>query len=129
MKLRYLSICVLPLFAMTGYSQAAGYTGPAGQAGNTGVTAAAVVETVKAAVAAPEDTPAVLEGHITKKLAIQGQDNRYEFKDATGTLQLDIDNDKWPADVSDQQRVRVIGEVDLDNGKREVDVDVIQLLK
>ncbi|MBF7142105.1 MULTISPECIES: NirD/YgiW/YdeI family stress tolerance protein [Pseudomonas] len=129
MKLRYLSICVLPLLGMAGYSQAAGYTGPGGQAANTGATAAAAVDTAKAATAAPDDTPAVLEGHIVKKLAIQGRDNRYEFKDATGTIQLDIDNDKWPSDVTDQQRVRVIGEVDMDNGKQEVDVDVIQVLK
>jgi uncharacterized protein (TIGR00156 family) len=129
MKRRYLSICVLPLLGMAGYSQAAGYTGPGGQAGNTGATAAAAVETVKAATAAPEDTPVVLEGHITKKLAIQGRDNRYEFKDATGTIQLDVDSDKWPVDITDQQRVRIVGEVDLDNGKQEVDVDVIQVLK
>lgn len=129
MKLRYLSICLLPLLGATGYSHAAGFTGPGGQAANTGATAAPAVETVSAALGAAEDTPVILEGHIVKKLAIAGKDNRYEFSDGKATIQLDIDNDKWPMDINDQQRVRLFGEIDLDHGKQEVDVDLIQVLK
>ncbi|WP_426150441.1 NirD/YgiW/YdeI family stress tolerance protein [Pseudomonas sp. DC3000-4b1] len=129
MKLRYLSICLLPLLGVTGYSQAAGFIGPGGQAANTGATAATAVETVKAALSAAEDTPVVLEGRIVKKLAVAGKDNRYEFTDGKDSIQLDIDSDKWPADINDQQRVRLFGEVDLDHGKQEVDVELIQLLK
>ncbi|MCP8466824.1 NirD/YgiW/YdeI family stress tolerance protein [Pseudomonas sp. ZM23] len=125
MKLRH-----LPLIAAAGLfstiTLAAGYTGPGSDAAKP--AAAAQVTTVKQAQSAADDTPAVLEGVITKRL----HGEHYEFKDATGTIQVEIDHDDWPAgaSVSESTKVRLTGEVDHHNRKAtDIDVDRVEILQ
>ncbi|MBO3277524.1 NirD/YgiW/YdeI family stress tolerance protein [Pseudomonas schmalbachii] len=125
MKLRHLSL----LAATTLFSAAtiaAGYTGPGSDA--AAPAAPAQVTTVKQAQSAADDTPAVLEGIITKRLGGE----HYEFKDATGTIQVEIDDDDWPAGagVSENTKVRLTGEVDHHRQKAtDIDVDRVELVQ
>ncbi|SDO54222.1 NirD/YgiW/YdeI family stress tolerance protein [Pseudomonas jinjuensis] len=123
MKLRDFSL----LAATTLFSAAtlaAGYTGPGSEAPRAASTQ---VTTVKAAEAAADDTPAVLEGTVVKR--IRGE--HYEFKDATGSIRVEIDDEDWPsgAQVSDSTKVRLVGEVDNDRDGREIDVDRVELVQ
>jgi len=85
------------------------------------------ITTVAAARQAADDTAVILEGYITRRI---NQDDRYEFKDQTGTIIVEIDNDDWPGPVSDKTKVRLYGEVDKDLiGKAEIDVDHLEIIK
>jgi uncharacterized protein (TIGR00156 family) len=114
--MKYSSLALLAtLFSAT--AMAAGYTGP---------SAVVQVTTVVQALSAADDTPVVLQGQIVKRL----QDDLYEFKDATGTMPVEIDNEDWPAQaISEQSTVKLTGEVDKDLTSREIDVDVVELVK
>lgn len=124
MKLRH-----LPLIAAAGLfssvTLAAGYTGPGSDAAKPATVAQ--VTTVKQAQSAADDTPAVLEGTLTKRL----RGEHYEFKDATGSILVEIDNDDWPAgaSVSENTRVRLTGEVDHERKGIEIDVDRVEILQ
>jgi uncharacterized protein (TIGR00156 family) len=112
MKRCLLVLLLVPLLSAAALAE--GYTGPG---------AVTQVSTVAAALDAADDTPVVLQGQIVKRV----QDERYEFKDATGTLQVEIDNEDWPAQaISEQARVKLTGEVDRDLASREIDVDSVE---
>lgn len=114
MKRTALALMVLPLLSTAAF--ATGYTGPG---------ATPQVTTVSAAQQAADDTHVVLEGQIVKRL----QDELYEFKDATGTIQVEIDDEDWPNQtVSEKAKVRLTGEVDKDLDNREIDVDRVELI-
>ena len=105
------------LAAASSAAFATGYTGPG---------ATPQVTTVSAAQQAADDTHVVLEGQIVKRL----QDELYEFKDASGTINVEIDDEDWPAQaISENVTVRLAGEVDHDLTSREIDVDSLELVK
>ncbi|MBB4862910.1 uncharacterized protein (TIGR00156 family) [Pseudomonas nitritireducens] len=126
MKLRHLPlIAAIGLFSTV--TLAAGYTGPGSEA-QPAAAAAGQITTVKQAQAAADDTKVVLEGTITKRIS----DEHYEFKDATGSIQVEIDHDDWPAgtSVSENTRVRLTGEVDHHKVKpTDIDVDRVEILQ
>ncbi|ERI53567.1 stress-induced protein YgiW [Pseudomonas sp. EGD-AK9] len=114
MKRTALALLVLPLLSSAAF--ATGYTGPG---------ATPQVTSVSAALQAADDTQVVLEGQIVKRL----QDELYEFKDASGTIQVEIDDEDWPNQtVSETAKVRLTGEVDKDFNSREIDVDRVELI-
>jgi uncharacterized protein (TIGR00156 family) len=114
MKRFTLVLLLAPLFSTA--ALAAGYTGPG---------ATAQVTSVAAALKARDDTPVLLQGQIVKRL----QDELYEFKDASGTINVEIDDEDWPAQaVSDSVTVRLTGEVDHDLSSREIDVESLELV-
>ena len=82
--------------------------------------------TVKAALAAKDDTKVKLTGSIVKYLG----DERYLFRDATGVVQVEIDDDLWKGKaIHASTKLTLIGEVDVDNKptrKVEIDVDEVQ---
>jgi uncharacterized protein (TIGR00156 family) len=118
-------IAAASLASLMSASAFAAYTGP--NAGPAQGGAPQQVESVKAALAAADDAPVILEGQVTKRI----EKDNYEFTDGKDTIRVEIDHDKWPAgvDVSDKQRVRLVGEVDRDSNGVEVDVDQVQVLK
>ncbi|GAA5784242.1 YgiW/YdeI family stress tolerance OB fold protein [Chitiniphilus shinanonensis] len=86
---------------------------------------AAKVTTAADAAKAADDTLVVLEGNIVRKL----DKNHYEFRDASGTIKVEIDHDKWPAqDVDAKTRVRLTGEVDKGLINTDVDVKQVEIL-
>lgn len=115
MKARYLPLILAPLFSTA--VLAAGYTGPGAQP----------VTTVAAANEAADDTPVVLQGYITKKI---NNDDKYEFKDNTGTIHVEIDNEDLPVTpFNEKTQVKLTGEVEKHLMSREVDVDIVEIVK
>lgn len=98
-------------------SAAAGFNGPS--------DASAV--TVEQAKKMKDDSHVVLRGNIEKHLG--GED--YLFKDATGTIKIEIDDDDWKGlDVSAKDTVEIRGEVDTHFSKpTDIEVDSIRLVK
>lgn len=96
-----------------------GFKGPQG----------AAMGTVKAALAASDDTYCTVEGRIVEKKA--GSKDSYIFEDATGQIEVDIDAHVFGAHtITPQSVVRLHGEVDVKkSGKRELDVDVLEVVK
>lgn len=95
----------------------AGFTGPSGEA----------TTTVEQAKKMPDDSNVVLRGNIEK--ALGGE--KYVFKDATGSIVVEIDDDDWGGlDVSPNDTVEIRGEVDTHMMKpTDIDVDSIKMVK
>jgi uncharacterized protein (TIGR00156 family) len=88
----------------------------------TGPTTSAI-NTVKEAQNAADDSFVLLTGNIVQALG----DETYLFKDETGEIQVEIDNEDWMGqDVSPQDKVAIRGEVDSEWTTMQIDVDTIQ---
>ncbi|AUL89603.1 TIGR00156 family protein [Escherichia coli] len=82
--------------------------------------------TVAQAKELKDDAWVILEGSIVKKVG----DERYEFRDNSGTIVTDIDDSVWAGqNVSPKDKVRIEGEIDKDLSSVEVDVKALKLLK
>lgn len=84
------------------------------------------VTTVKQALSMRDDTNVKLKGYVVKSIG----NEKYYFRDATGTIVVDIDDELWMGHpVSANTPVTLIGEVDIDykpTKRVEIDVDVVQ---
>lgn len=93
---------------------------------NQSALAPTKVTTVKQALTMKDDTQVMLKGQMVKSLG----DEKYQFRDATGTMTVDIDDELWQGRaISPTTTVTLIGEVDVDRlpTKRvEIDVDHVQ---
>lgn len=91
-----------------------GFTGPQAQGANT----------VAGALKAWDDTMVTLKGNIIRQVAHE----KYEFKDSTGTMIVEIDDDKWYGlSVGPNDVVEIYGEVDSEiYRKNEIDVKFIK---
>ncbi len=77
------------------------------------------VSTVQMAKTMRDNTPVVLEGYIEKSIG----DEKYMFKDATGTIVVEIDDDKWRGiTVTPKDKIEISGEVEKDWASVEIDV-------
>ncbi|QBQ64381.1 NirD/YgiW/YdeI family stress tolerance protein [Actinobacillus indolicus] len=96
----------------------AGYQGNNTQSGYTGGNVATVT-TVAKAKRAYDNTPASISGYIVKQI----DEDTFIFKDSTGQIQIDVDDDAWNGlNVSAKNKVRIYGEVDKDDGRTQIDV-------
>lgn len=87
-------------FAGAPAQPAGGFEGPGVQSNTT---------TVKAALDARDDTPVVLSGKIVNSLG----DEKYTFKDDTGEIIIEIDDDEWHGvKVTPENTIEIYGEVD-----------------
>ncbi|AUW06429.1 YgiW/YdeI family stress tolerance OB fold protein [Vibrio campbellii] len=103
------------MLALLSGSALAAFTGPE----------TAAINTVKAAQNAADDSFVLLTGNIVQALG----DETYLFKDETGEIQVEIDNEDWMGqDVSPKDRVAIRGEVDSEWTTTQIDVDTIQKL-
>ena len=103
---------------------ATGFQGPQNMGGfqGPGLEPSSVSEALKL----NDDTPVVLVGQIEKSLG----DEKYLFKDATGSVTIEIDNDDWRGvNVTPKDTIVIQGEVDKDFFKTEIDVDSVALKK
>ena len=99
----------------TGPQQAGGFQGP-------GLAPSSVAEALKH----NDDTPVVLVGQIEKSLG----DEKYLFKDASGSVTVEIDNEDWRGvTVTPKDTIVIQGEIDKDFFKTEIDVDSVALKK
>jgi uncharacterized protein (TIGR00156 family) len=92
--------------------------------GFTGPDALKVV-TVAEALDMRNDSAVKLQGFILRSLG----DEKYEFRDDSGTMTIEIDNDDWGGvQASPDVKVELIGEIDKDLLKTTLDVDAVRLL-
>ncbi len=79
--------------------------------------------TVQAVAAAGDDLPVVLEGYLVREL----RPEHYVFKDATGEIEVEIDQEDFGGiAITPEIKVRIRGEVDRNFGSTTIDVDHIQ---
>ncbi|HCU58762.1 MAG TPA: hypothetical protein DIC64_02140 [Alphaproteobacteria bacterium] len=82
------------------------------------------VSTVQNAQGMAEDTMVVLQGNISKRL----KKNKYLFNDNTGEIIVEIEGYTWNGqDVSPQDVVMIVGEIDKDDNVNIVEVDEIMM--
>lgn len=73
----------------------------------------------------PDDAWVILQGNIEQRVG----DDTYTFRDATGTLTVEIDRKRWNGlTVTPQDKVQLEGKVDKDWSSMEVDVKNIKKL-
>lgn len=73
-----------------------------------------------------DDTAVVLVGQIEKNLGGE----KYSFKDATGSVIVEIDNEDWNGiSVQPTDTIEISGQVDKDLLELEIDVDTVTLKK
>ena len=92
-----------------------GFTGP-------GLSVSTVAEANKMS----DDQPVVLVGQIQQSLG----DEKYLFKDASGTITIEIDDEDWRGvNVTPEDTIEISGEVDKDLFDIKVDVNTVKLKK
>nr|WP_318384369.1 YgiW/YdeI family stress tolerance OB fold protein [uncultured Enterobacter sp.] len=112
-----LALCSAPAFAANansgGFSepatqQSGGFTGPNGSS-----------STVENAKTLRDDTWVTLRGNLVERIS----DDLYRFKDASGTINVEIDDKRWKGvTITPQDVVELQGEVDKDWNSVEIDV-------
>ncbi len=103
------------MFALLSSSAFAAFNGPE----------VSVINTVKDAQNATEDSAVMLTGHIIQSLG----NETYLFKDSTGEIEVEIDNEEWMGlDVTPNDKVAIRGEIDSEWTTMQIDVDTIQKL-
>ena len=84
-------------------------------------TKATVVQALKMA----DDSFITVEGNIIKRIS----DDKYLFKDATGTLTVEIDMDKWNGQsVNMTDKLELTGELEKKLNKIKLDVDTVKVI-
>lgn len=99
---------------------------PGSTAVNQSALAPTTTTTVKQALVSKDDTKVQLKGFIVKSVG----DEKYQFRDNTGTITVDVDDELWMGkSISAKTPVTIIGEVDVDykpTKRVEIDVDQVQ---
>ena len=114
MKKALVVAITLLTFVVTG-SLWAGFQGPGSQN----------INTVAAAKKAPDDTYLTLTGNIVKQI----KHEHYMFRDSTGEIEVEIDDDEWGGiTVVPETTVRIVGELDKDMFGSKVDVKRIEIV-
>ena len=91
------------------------------QAGPAPTAPTGAAMTAAQAAAAKDDAYVVLEGTVVRR--IRGE--KYEFRDASGVVTVEIDDEKWPnRQPVLNKRVRLDGEVDQKRVRRTVEIEV-----
>ncbi|ANF82087.1 hypothetical protein A3K93_07680 [Acinetobacter sp. NCu2D-2] len=88
-------------------------------------TAFAQKTTVKQALSLKDDSKVELKGYVVKAIG----DEKYQFRDATGVINVEIDDELWMGKpISAKTPVTIIGEIDVDyKPTKRVEVDVDQV--
>lgn len=93
---------------------------------NQTAIAANAITTVKHALTLRDDTRVQLRGYVVRAIG----DEKYQFRDSTGTMTVDIDDDLWNGQaISAKTPVTIYGEVDIDykpTKRVEIDVDSVK---
>ena len=122
-----IALCSAPVLAQQG-----GFLGPAApqthtqntqQGGFSGPSAA--LTTVDKVKSMSDDTWVMLQGNIEQRVG----DETYTFRDASGTLTVEIDKKRWNGQtITPKDKVQLEGKVDKDWSNVEVDVKTIKKL-
>ena len=98
----------------------------AAQAGFTGPSAAEKT-TVSQVKEMPDESVVILQGVIESSLG----DEKYMFKDETGSIKVEIDDEDWNGlNVGPNDKIQIQGEVDTHMMKpTEIEVETVTLVK
>lgn len=117
-------LCLALVFALSApaFAQQGGFSGDnAGASGGFTGPGPGVI-TVEEAKSRRDDAKVVLMGNITHSLGGE----HYTFRDATGSVTVEIDHDKWKGQtISPSDLVEIQGEVDSEWTSFKIDVDRI----
>ncbi|HAD4481819.1 TPA_asm: YgiW/YdeI family stress tolerance OB fold protein [Salmonella enterica subsp. enterica serovar Typhi str. CT18] len=116
-----MALCSTPVLA----AQQGGFSGPSATQTQGGgfVGPNGSSTTVESAKSLRDDAWVTLRGNIVGRIS----DDLYVFKDATGTINVDIDHKRWNGlTVTPQDTVEIQGEVDKDWNSVEIDVKQIR---
>ena len=95
-------------------------------AGFNSLGATSRVDTVKSISDMRDDAKVTLEGYLVKQLS----EEHYIFKDDTGEIKVEIDDEDFRgANVTPKIKVRIVGEVDKDWKTVSVDVDYLEIVE
>ena len=131
-----LLLVVTVAFPVMAAGEGSGFQGPGAEASGTaggfaGPIAGAQADSVQNAKRSWDDTRVVLVGNIVSRQA--GHDDLYTFKDKTGTVLVEIDDDLFHAlgrKVTPQTVVRISGEVDREFMEgTQIDVEVMEIVR
>lgn len=112
-----LAVCSVPALAAQQGGFVAPENTPAQLGGFSGPSAS--LTTVEKAKTLRDDTWVTLQGNIEQRLS----DDTYSFRDATGTINVDISHKRWNGlTITPQDKVQIEGEVDKDWNSVEIDV-------
>ena len=91
-------------------------------AGFTGQTAK---YSIQDALKQPDNSFVTIQGNIVKKLS----SDKYLFKDTTGTITVEIDNEKWGnIEASEKDTLELTGEIERKFNSIHLDVDTVTKL-
>ena len=94
------------------------------QTGGAPTSASASPTTAAQAAQAQDDTSVVLEGMLVRQI----RGDRYEFRDASGTITVEIEDEDWPnRQPVLEKRLRLHGEVERKRIRRVVEVEVTRV--
>ncbi|MDT3249327.1 YgiW/YdeI family stress tolerance OB fold protein [Serratia sp. root2] len=120
-----IALCSAPVLAQQGgfLDPSAPQTQTAPQGGFSGPSAA--LTTVDKVKSMSDDTWVMLQGNIEQRVG----DDTYTFRDASGTLTVEIDRKRWNGQtITPKDKVQLEGKVDKDWSSVEVDVKNIKKL-
>lgn len=122
MLLPFLAVLCLVMGSVAFASSAASpVSGASGKGGFKGPGPAKT--TVAEAIKLRDDSPVTLQGYIVERLG----DERYTFKDTTGTVIIEIDDDDWGGlEVTPENEVVIEGEVEKKRSSVKIEVDRIR---
>ena len=73
-----------------------------------------------------DDTKVILEGYLTRQIS----DEHYIFKDSTGEIEVETDDEDFRGGkVTPDRKIRISGEVDKDWESTKIDVDYLEILE
>ncbi|OSL46782.1 protein YgiW [Escherichia coli H605] len=116
-----MALCSAPVMA----AEQGGFSGPSATQSQTGGFQGpnGSVTNVENAKSLRDDTWVTLRGNIVERIS----DDLYVFKDASGTINVDIDHKRWNGvTVTPKDTVEIQGEVDKDWNSVEIDVKQIR---
>ena len=115
-------LAISALAFTSGICAAANAAQPMGGFQGPGLATSTVAEAQKFS----DDTAVVLVGKIEKSLG----NEEYQFKDATGTIVVEIDDEDWNGvNVTPQNTIEIHGEVDKDMFNTKIDAERVILKK
>lgn len=79
--------------------------------------------TISEAMKMNDDSYVTIKGNLVKKLS----EDKYTFKDSTGTITVEIDKDKWAGVSADTKDIlELTGEIEKRNNFVKLDVDSVK---
>jgi uncharacterized protein (TIGR00156 family) len=79
--------------------------------------------TVAEALELPDDTDVKVQGYIVRALG----DEKYEFRDDSGTIVVEIDDDEWGGvEATPDMQVEIAGEIDQERSGNELEAETVR---